>query len=130
MSHVSHRIDPFEIIGQNTAPLRFADGTREHIDFRPMLEGQIFGTLRDPAIMASLSTTMLGVPEVWRCDGTTLAVGRLLDDGSYQWGERSPSFGDLPLAEAARFLQMVHTTDHLTIMRAFRSWVRAQRGNG
>ena len=40
----------------------------------------------------------LGVPEVWRCDGRTLIVEVLADDGRYIESDRSPAFPHVPLS--------------------------------
>ncbi|MGH9255002.1 MAG: DUF2442 domain-containing protein [Vicinamibacterales bacterium] len=47
MSHAIHRVERFEIIGPYTLALRFADGSEQRIDFRPVLEGEVFGPLQD-----------------------------------------------------------------------------------
>lgn len=67
----------------------------------------------------------MNVPEVWRYDGEQVLVGLLGEDGRYVWGTTSRAFPSLPIGELKRFLDMVHTTDHLSIVRAFRSWLRS-----
>lgn len=47
MSHAIHRVEHFDIAGPYTLALRFADGHRQCIDFRPVLEGEVFGPLQD-----------------------------------------------------------------------------------
>jgi hypothetical protein len=47
MSHGIHRVEHFEIVGPYTLALRFEDGTSQCIDFRPVLEGEIFVPLQD-----------------------------------------------------------------------------------
>ena len=47
MSHAIHRIEHVEVVGPYTLALRFADGTSQRIDFRPVLEGELFGPLQD-----------------------------------------------------------------------------------
>ena len=47
MGHAIHRIEHFEIVGPYTLSLRFDDGTRQRIDFRPVLEGEVFAPLQD-----------------------------------------------------------------------------------
>ncbi len=70
----------------------------------------------------------LGVPEVWRFNRKTLQVGILQPEGQYQWGNESPSFPGIPINNLSRFLLMARTTDHTTIGRRFRKWVRQQLG--
>ena len=47
MDHAIHRVAHFEIVGPYTLTLRFADGSEQRIDFRPVLEGEVFGPLQD-----------------------------------------------------------------------------------
>jgi hypothetical protein len=50
MSHAIHRVEHFEIVGPYTLALRFEDGTRQRIDFRPVLEGELLGPLQDSQV--------------------------------------------------------------------------------
>jgi hypothetical protein len=68
------------------------------------------------------------VPEVWRCDGATLRAHLLQADGSWRASETSPTFPKIPLAGIAPFLQPSETVDYLSMVRAFRAWVREQLG--
>jgi len=47
MGHAIHRVEHFEIVGPYTLTVRFADGSQQRIDFRPVLEGEVFGPLQD-----------------------------------------------------------------------------------
>ena len=47
MGHDIHRVEHFEIVAPYTLRLRFADRTEQEIDFRPVLEGELFGPLQD-----------------------------------------------------------------------------------
>ena len=47
MGHAIHRVEHFEIVAPFTLKLRFADNTEQQIDFRPVLEGEMFGPLQD-----------------------------------------------------------------------------------
>ena len=47
MSHAIHRVTHFEIVGPYTLALQFTDGTEQRIDFRPILEGEMFAPLQD-----------------------------------------------------------------------------------
>lgn len=68
----------------------------------------------------------LRVPEVWRCDGANLRAHLLQPDGSWQASEISPTFPKIPLAGIVPFLQPSETVDYLSMIRAFRAWVREQ----
>ena len=47
MSHAIYRVEHFDIVGPYTLALRFDDGSSQRIDFRSVLEGEVFGPLRD-----------------------------------------------------------------------------------
>jgi hypothetical protein len=49
MSHPIHRVTRFVIVGPYTLLVSFADGTDQRIDFKPVLQGPLFGPLQDPA---------------------------------------------------------------------------------
>jgi Uma2 family endonuclease len=68
----------------------------------------------------------LGVPEVWRWDGTQLRVLLLGADGRYAESDRSRSFSFLPLADFARFLGPDVAPTETKRLRAFRAWVREE----
>jgi hypothetical protein len=50
MSHAIYRVEHFDIVGPYTLALRFDDGTVQRIDFRPVLEGEVFAPLQAPAL--------------------------------------------------------------------------------
>lgn len=52
MSHPIHRVKSFEQIAPFTLRVRFADGLERIIHFAPMLAGELFGPLRDPAVFS------------------------------------------------------------------------------
>jgi Uma2 family endonuclease len=64
----------------------------------------------------------LGVPEVWRCDGPTLTIEVLADDG-YAEADHSPAFPNIPLSGIVEHLSLRSQTDETSIVRAFRAWV-------
>ena len=47
MSHPIVRVIGFEVVGPHQLAVRFSDGTRQHIDFGPVLHGPLFGPLQD-----------------------------------------------------------------------------------
>ena len=47
MGHPVHTIKAFEISGPHRLRIEFGDGLVRTIDFRPILEGELFGPLRD-----------------------------------------------------------------------------------
>ena len=47
MGHPVHKIKAFEIVGPYRLRIEFGDGLVRTIDFRPVLEGELYGPLRD-----------------------------------------------------------------------------------
>jgi Uma2 family endonuclease len=68
----------------------------------------------------------LGVPEIWRCDGKSLTVHLLQPNGTYQKSPGSPTFPGIAVSEIVGFMQPSDTIDYLSLVRAFRDWVREQ----
>jgi Uma2 family endonuclease len=66
----------------------------------------------------------MGIPEVWRIDGEDLQFLHLQAEGTYQPRDHSRAFPTLPLAEAARFLELGQRSDKNTWIRSFRVYVR------
>lgn len=50
MEHDIHRVIGFDLVGPFTLDVRFDDGVRRTIDFRPILRGEMYGPLRDRAL--------------------------------------------------------------------------------
>jgi hypothetical protein len=50
MDHPIYRVESVEIVGPFTLHVGFDDATTQTIDFRPILAGELFGPLRDPAL--------------------------------------------------------------------------------
>ena len=55
MDHPIYRITEFEILAPYTLRLQFNDGLEQTIDFEQILEGEIYGPLRDLAVFAEVS---------------------------------------------------------------------------
>ena len=54
MTHGIHRVTAFEIKSPHTLRVEFEDGLSRTIDFTPILEGELYGPLRDPAIFTAV----------------------------------------------------------------------------
>lgn len=67
----------------------------------------------------------LGVPEVWRYDGSCLTIYRL-QGNSYQVCDFSPTFPFVSPTEIIRFLELRKTMGENSMIRSFREWVRSQ----
>ena len=46
--HGIYRVESFQIISPYTLTIGFDDGTKQVINFEPVLTGELFGPLRDP----------------------------------------------------------------------------------
>lgn len=55
MGHPIHRVKAFEIVGPYRIRIEFGDGLVQTIDFRPVLEGDLYGALRDLSRFNSVS---------------------------------------------------------------------------
>ena len=52
MNHPIHRVTQVEVLDSYLLHVRFDDGTERTIDLEPVLEGRIYGPLRDPGLFA------------------------------------------------------------------------------
>jgi hypothetical protein len=50
MAHEIHRVASFQKIAPFTLSIQFDDGTSQTIDFRPVLEGELYGPLQESAL--------------------------------------------------------------------------------
>ena len=50
MQHEIYRVSDFQKIGPFTLRVQFDDGTSQIIDFRPVLKGELYGPLQEPAL--------------------------------------------------------------------------------
>ena len=50
MKHAIHRVTGFEIVGPYSLKVFFKDGISRRIDLESVLEGELYGPLRDPAV--------------------------------------------------------------------------------
>ena len=55
MGHPIYRVESFEQTGTYALRIHFNDGLSRLIDFKPILAGELFGTLRDPSVFAQVS---------------------------------------------------------------------------
>ena len=47
MGHPVYRVKAFEVVGPYRIRIEFSDGLTQTIDFRPILEGELYSQLRD-----------------------------------------------------------------------------------
>ena len=63
--HPLHRVQAFEPIGTHALRVDFTDGSTQAIDFGPVLVGELFGPLRDPAVFAKVRLDAEAHTLVW-----------------------------------------------------------------
>jgi hypothetical protein len=54
MQHEIHRVTGFQKVAPFTLAIQFEDGTSQIIDFRPVLEGELYGPLQDPSFFSKV----------------------------------------------------------------------------
>src|SRR5262245_1721679 len=69
---------------------------------------------------------VLGIPEVWRFDGTAIYVHQLQADRTYATVDRSPTFPQIDIKGITRFLQADPNRNGLSLTRELRAWVQPQ----
>jgi Uma2 family endonuclease len=72
----------------------------------------------------------VGVPEVWRYDGTDLTFQLLQPDGTYAAHPTSRAFPFLTPADLTAFLALAASTEENALVRQFRDRVRQQVASG
>ncbi|MFQ5745149.1 MAG: DUF2442 domain-containing protein [Acidobacteriota bacterium] len=55
MKHPVYRVRGFEVVDAYTLRVEFDDGTSQTIDFRPVLQGELFGRLRDLSLFKQVN---------------------------------------------------------------------------
>jgi len=68
----------------------------------------------------------MGVPEVWRYDGSRLHFLRRRDDDRYEVVQRSLALPDLPLEQLNRFIDIGLTKGQSAAVGAMREWLRGR----
>lgn len=53
-AHSIHRVTSFERIGAHALRVELANGSRQTIDFTPVLAGELYGPLQDPEVFAQV----------------------------------------------------------------------------
>ena len=63
--HPMHRVTAFSIVGPYTLEILFEDGLRRQINFLPVLEGELFGPLKDLTVFNQVRVDSEGYTLVW-----------------------------------------------------------------
>jgi hypothetical protein len=65
MTHPIHRVQAFEHVGPYTIRIVFDDHTEQVVDFRPVLSGELYEPLRDPAVFSQVRLDPEASTLVW-----------------------------------------------------------------
>lgn len=65
MSHPIHRVRQVDVVGTYILRVTFADGFERTIDLEPVLEGAIYGPLRDPEVFRQVRVDEEVATIVW-----------------------------------------------------------------
>jgi Protein of unknown function (DUF2442) len=93
--HPVHRVTAFEIVGPYRIRLAFEDGLSRIIDFSPVLEGELYGPLRDLDQFNAVSIDTEIHTLVWR-NGADFDPATLHD-----WPQHAGAMADLARRWAA-----------------------------
>src|SRR3954452_21448469 len=88
MSHSINRVLSLVVVGPHPLRLTFEDGLCREIDFSDMLEGELFGPLRDPMIFAEAQVDEEIHTVVWP-NGANFDPATLHD-----WPDHAAAFAD------------------------------------
>jgi Uma2 family endonuclease len=64
----------------------------------------------------------LGVPELWRYDGTHLSIHILSSAGNYEVADSSPTFPFLPIQAFEKFIHRMENEEQASVLREFQTW--------
>ena len=65
MEHAIHRVSRFSVIGPYELSISFTDGTEQRINFRPVLNGALFGPLQDLRVFNAVALDSEAGTLVW-----------------------------------------------------------------
>ena len=65
MRHPVHKVRAFELVGNYCLRVEFTDGLTRTIDFRSVLEGDLYAPLRDPGMFNAVSLDRDAHTLVW-----------------------------------------------------------------
>lgn len=65
VAHLICRVSAFEIVAPYTLRISFDDGTEQVVDLLPVLRGELYGPLRDPALFNQVALDSEAHTLVW-----------------------------------------------------------------
>jgi len=87
--HEINKVTRFERIAPFTLLVEFGDGSRQVIDFRPVLVGELYGPLSEPRVFDAVRLDKEAGTLVWP-NGADFDLATLHD-----WPETGPAFAKL-----------------------------------
>ncbi len=103
MTHEIYRVVSFERVAPFTLEVRFNDDSSQVIDFRPVLEGELYGPLRDSATFEQVRIDSEAGTLVWP-NGADFDPTML-----HNW----PELGPVMKALAAKWAVAKHTAERI-----------------
>lgn len=89
MKHLICRARGFEIVAPYTIRVRFDDGSQQTVDFLPVLEGELYGPLRDLQLFDQVTLDREAHTLVWPngadFDPPRCTIGRSTGKISLRW---------------------------------------------
>ncbi|MCI0639123.1 MAG: Uma2 family endonuclease [Gemmataceae bacterium] len=113
---------------QNEAKVRGKDKIDLRSDPPPDLAVEV--EISRSVLKRMLIYAAIGIPEIWRFDGTDIIVHVLNAEGEYEESERSLAFPFLKVKKLVRFLNLRQKADETQVVESFREWVREQKVQG
>jgi len=87
-NHPMHRVVSFAIVGPHELEVGFEDGVVRRINFLPVLEGGLFGPLKDLSVFNQMALSPEGYTLVWP-NGADLDPDVLYAGGTPAWARKS-----------------------------------------
>ena len=89
MPHEIHQVTACDQVGTYSLKICFEDGSSQVVDFQPVLVGELFGPLADPALFAQFSIDPESATLIW-------PNGADFDpDTLYHWPTRGKALAEL-----------------------------------
>ncbi len=96
MSHEIHKVTGFKRVAAFTLRVEFADGSSQVIDFQPVLKGELYGPLQNPALFDQVQLDPEAHTLVWP-NGADFDPATL-----HNWPEAGPELEALARSWAVR----------------------------
>lgn len=85
--------------------------------------------ITNPSVRKMPMYAQIGIPEIWRYDGTSFRIDRLAGS-EYLSSDTSVAFPILMVKAVSDFLAQSRSSTRLSFIKSLRAWVRDHRGRG